>query len=64
MEIVDYAMPMMKIEKYIRRVHDLCLERKYDEASFLCAFITVEARVLNATLTLMQIAKDKQDEKV
>lgn len=30
--VVDYAMPMMKIEKLMRRIHDLCLEQNYGEA--------------------------------
>jgi len=52
--IVDYAMPMMKIEKMLREIHDLCLENDYASAYPLCAFIAVESRVLSASLAIME----------
>jgi len=54
MEIVDYAMPMMKIEKLMRRIHDLCLQHKYADAEALCAELTAESRILSASLAIMQ----------
>jgi hypothetical protein len=30
--IVDYAMPLMQIERIAKDIHDLCLEHKYDAA--------------------------------
>ena len=61
MEIVDYAMPMLKIEKYLRDIHDLCLARKYAAAADMCPLVSVESRILSASLVLMQMAKDKED---
>jgi hypothetical protein len=60
MEIVDYAMPMMRIEKYLRQIHDLCLKGDYAVAADLCPLMAVESRYLGASLVLMQEAKDKQ----
>jgi hypothetical protein len=53
-DIVDYAMPMMQIEKLMRYIHDHCLDKQYPEAQALCADIIAEARVLYASLALMQ----------
>jgi hypothetical protein len=61
-ELVDYAMPMMKIEKLMRQTHDLCLKGNYAEAGDLCLSIATEACVLNASLAIMEdkkIALDK-----
>ena len=52
-DIIDYAMPMMKIENLMREVHDLCLLKKYDLANDICPKIIAEARVLSASLALM-----------
>jgi len=60
MELVDYAMPMMKIEKYLREIHDLCLRGEYGVAADLCPLVAVETRYLGATLVLMQEARNKQ----
>jgi hypothetical protein len=61
MEIVDYAMPMMKIEKYLRQIHDLALARKYEEASQVCLSLTTESRILSSSLHIMQMRADKED---
>ena len=58
-ELVDYAMPMMKIEKLMRTVHDLCLSSKYKEAGELCLSIAAEARILNASLAIMEANQQK-----
>jgi hypothetical protein len=52
--IVDYAMPMMKIETLMRQMHDHCLKRQYPAANALCPEIITEARVLAASLALME----------
>lgn len=57
--VVDYAMPMMKIENLMRQVHDLCLLKHYDKANALCPLIIAEARVLSASLVLM-VEKEKE----
>jgi len=52
-DIIDYAMPLMKIENLMREVHDLCLLKHYEKANELCPLIIAEARVLSASLVLM-----------
>ena len=57
--ITDYAMPMMRIEKLMRQIHDHCLKRDYDAANSLCPEIIAEARILAASLALMD-GKEKE----
>ncbi len=52
--IIDYAMPMMIMEKALRKAHDLCLENRYGEARELAVQIAAEARLLQQTLRLME----------
>lgn len=47
-------MPLMKIEKFAKEAHSLCLEKKYAEANEVVLKLGVEARLLCATLALMQ----------
>ena len=54
MEIVDYAMPMMKIETLMREIHDLCLEHKYWEASTLVNDVEFQSALLRKNLHQMQ----------
>jgi len=53
-EITDYAMPMMNMERMMRQVHDLCLEHRYAEAREVALHLGVEARILSATLAIME----------
>jgi hypothetical protein len=53
-DIVDYAMPMMKLEKLMRQIHDLCLSGKYKDAGEFCLLVAAEARILNASLAIME----------
>lgn len=53
-EIVDYAMPLIRIERMTKQAHELCLEKKYDEANEVALKIGVEVRILCATLAIMQ----------
>jgi len=46
-------MPLMKIERMAREIHDLCLARKYEEAREITLQLGVENRILQATLALM-----------
>lgn len=55
--INDYAMPMMRIERLLRQIHDLCLKRDYQGANDLTPNLITEARILQATLTLMAAEK-------
>lgn len=61
MDIVDYAMPLMRLEKMNRKIHDLCLEGKYLDACDLTQHLIVEARILSASLALMHEAALKVD---
>jgi len=53
-DIVDYAMPLINIERLARDIHELCLEHKYKEAQELALRLGAEARVLGMTLTIME----------
>lgn len=57
--VTDYAMPLMKIERMAREIHDLCLARKYEKAREITLQLGVENRILQATLALME-EKEKQ----
>jgi hypothetical protein len=59
MDIVDYSMPLMKLEKLTRQMHSLCLEGKYMEAADLTQHVLVEARILSASLAIMHEANVK-----
>lgn len=51
--ITDYASHLIKMERLMRQLHDLCLEKKYLEASDLTQHVAVESRILSAALALM-----------
>lgn len=53
-DIVDYAMPLMNIERMAKEAHALCLEGDYAAASEVALRLGVEARILSATLAIMQ----------
>lgn len=53
-DIIDYAMPLMKIERLAKEIHDLCLEQRYEDAREGALHLGTEARVLQHTLTIMQ----------
>ena len=53
-EVIDYAMPMMKIEKLLRKSHDLCLGHRYAEAREVALQLGAEARILQHTLSIME----------
>ena len=52
--LIDYAAPMMCIEKMLKNLHNLLLDNKFDEALELAPQITTESRMLNQTLKLMK----------
>jgi hypothetical protein len=52
--LVDYAMPLMNIERMSRKIHDLCLDRRYAEARELTLALAAEARILRASLDIME----------
>ena len=53
-EVIDYAMPLMKIERMTKEIHDMCLQRKYNEAQTVSTLLAVEARLLVSVLKIMQ----------
>jgi hypothetical protein len=53
-EIVDYAMPMMNIEKLMRKIHDQCLDGDYASAEIEATLLIVEAHLLLSNLKVMQ----------
>lgn len=57
--ITDYAMPLMNIERMVKEIHNLCLDRKYEEARELTLNMGVETRILQATLALLE-EKERQ----
>lgn len=57
-DIIDYAMPMMRIEKLLKGMHNNLLNHNFAEAKTDTLAVIVEARILYTTLTLM---KEKQD---
>jgi hypothetical protein len=53
-EVIDYAMPLMNIERLAKECHDLCLVGDYGGANEIALKIGVEARILGASLAIMQ----------
>lgn len=56
--IIDYAMPMMRIEKLLKEMHNDLLENNFSEASVDAVALITEARILYNTIVLM---KEQQD---
>lgn len=53
-ELIDYAMPLINIERMTKEIHDRCLEQDFRSAEELTLKLGVETRILSATLALMQ----------
>lgn len=51
--LIDYAMPLMIIERRAKEIHALCLAHKYDQARDKAEELVVEARLLQTTLKHM-----------
>jgi hypothetical protein len=52
--VVDYAEPLMKIEKLAKQIHYLCLEHEYETARTKAQELCVEGKLLQSVLVLMQ----------
>lgn len=52
--LIDYAMPLMKVECLAKKIHNLCLEQRYEEAQEQALLLTTEARLLQITLAYMK----------
>lgn len=57
-DITDYAMPMMKIENILRRMHNHLLDHEMLQAQELSIQLVAESRVLYHTLILMKEQED------
>ena len=57
-DIIDYAAPMMRIEKLLRDMHNDLLNRDMGQAFEKASVLIVESRLLANTLVLM---KEQQD---
>lgn len=53
-DIVDYAMPLMNIERMAKDIHQLCLKQNYAAASEAVLHLGAEVRILSAALAIMQ----------
>ena len=56
--IIDYAMPMMRIERLLKDMHNDLLENNFAGASVDATALITEARILYNTIVLM---KEQQD---
>lgn len=52
-QITDYAAHLIKMERLVREMSDLCLHKKYLEACDLTQHMVAETRILSAVLALM-----------
>lgn len=52
-QITDYAAHLIKMERLLKQIHDLCLDKKYLEAIDQTHHLVVEGRILTATLAIM-----------
>lgn len=55
--LVDYAMPLMKMEALLREIHDLCLDKKYGEASQYINDLEFQAALLRKNLHQMELGR-------
>jgi hypothetical protein len=51
--VVDYAMPLINIERLAKDIHALCLEKEYGLANDYTANLISEVRILQASLAIM-----------
>jgi hypothetical protein len=58
--LIDYAMPLMRVERLAKEIHDLCLEDKYEGARETAMQLVVESRLLQTTLRYMSEEKEKR----
>jgi hypothetical protein len=52
--LIDYATPLMNIERLAKEAHDACLHRTLAEAEERALELVTESRLLVQTLRLMQ----------
>jgi hypothetical protein len=59
-DLIDYAAPMMRVEKLLKEMHNSLLDKNMVNAHHQALALIVEARVLRNTLVLMQ-EKESED---
>lgn len=59
-DIVDYAMPLIQVEKLVKRIHELCLRKEYIAANDICPDIITEVRMLSASLVIMDTLQQRK----
>lgn len=52
--IIDYAMPMMRIEKLLKEMHNDLLHKDFERAHESALMLITDARLLYNTITLMK----------
>ena len=52
--VIDYAQPLMNVERLAKEVHDACLHRTLAEAEERALELVTEARIVLQTLRHMQ----------
>lgn len=56
-EIVDYAQPLIQIEKLAKEIHHSCLNQEYEAARLKAQSLCVEGRLLQHVLMIMEEQK-------
>ena len=59
-ELIDYAMPLMRIEKHAKVIHDFCLHKEYKKALDELNLLEYQAEVLRRNLICMQADEEKK----
>ena len=52
--IIDYAMPMMRIEKLLKEMHNDLLQKDFERAQESALMLITDARLLYNTIALMK----------
>jgi hypothetical protein len=58
MTLIDYAAPMMQIEKLLKDMHNDLLEKRYQTAHEKTFALVAECRVLSHTILIMKEQED------
>lgn len=53
-EIVDYAMPLIRIDRLAKQIHDCCLDNDLKSAEEFALRLIAEGRILRTSLAIMQ----------
>jgi crotonobetainyl-CoA:carnitine CoA-transferase CaiB-like acyl-CoA transferase len=53
-ELIDYAMPMMRMEKMLKDMHNHLLDHKSEEAQDIALHLIAEAKILFNTLYILR----------